>query len=91
LGEFRLGYISLGWKYSRKDLFRFRFYSSHCIYHRSILTYRNTAFTALIDICFTAEKKATPPSIQGVGVDIKFICIPFLHNVTKRVRNGAAQ
>jgi len=42
-----LGTVSLGWKYSRYDLFRFRFYSSHSMYRRRIRTYQHTAFTVL--------------------------------------------
>jgi hypothetical protein len=43
----RFGLVRLGWKYSRQDLFRFWFYSSHCIYRRCMSTYQHTAFTVL--------------------------------------------
>jgi hypothetical protein len=38
----------LRWKYSRYDLFRFRFYPSHCMRRKSMRNYQHTAF-AIID------------------------------------------
>jgi len=64
-----LGYVRLGWKYSRKDMFRFRFYSSNCIHRRRARTYQHTAFAVLYMVYFRAYTKATPASVQGVGVD----------------------
>jgi hypothetical protein len=53
-----LGYVRLGSKYSRQDLFRFRFYSSHCIYRRRMCSYQHTAFTVFYryDTLYTGHK-----------------------------------
>jgi hypothetical protein len=58
--------VRLGWKYSRWNLFRFRFYSSHYIYPRRLRTYQHTAFTVLdrYDILYDGHK-----SDAGVGSD----------------------
>jgi hypothetical protein len=37
----------LGWTHSLEDLFRFPFYSRHCIYRRGMCTYQHAAFTVL--------------------------------------------
>jgi hypothetical protein len=44
--------VRLGWNYSRYDLFRLRFYFSHCIHRRRMRTSQNTAF-AVHDRCDT--------------------------------------
>jgi hypothetical protein len=50
----------------QRALFRFRFYSSHCIYRRRMRTYMHTAFIVLDreDILYGGHK-----SDAGVGVD----------------------
>jgi hypothetical protein len=59
-----LGWVRLGWKYSRKDLFRFRFYCSYCIYRRRMRTYLHTAIAVVdrYDIFSGGHK-----SVAGVG------------------------
>jgi hypothetical protein len=69
-------------------LFRFGFYSSHCIYRRRMRTYQYTAFTVVdrYDTLYAVHK-----SDAGVGVDFKLIWIWLLHNVLKRVRKRTAR
>jgi hypothetical protein len=51
-------------------MFRFRFYYSHYLYRKRLRTYQHTAFAVLdrYDILYGGHK-ATPASVQGVGVD----------------------
>jgi hypothetical protein len=80
-----LGYVRLGWKYSREDLFRFRFYSSHWIYRRRMRTYHHTVFIVLdrYDILYGGLKSDT-----GVGVDFYIdmaLSIHFLILITRNL------
>jgi len=74
-------------------LFRFRFYSSHCIYRTRLRAYQHIAFTVLdrYDMLFGGHK-----SDAGVGLGrrclfFRLIWISLLHNVVKCVRNRIAR
>jgi hypothetical protein len=60
-----LGEVRLGWKSSRYDVFRFRFYTSDCIYRRRMRTYQQTAWTDLdtYDVLYGGHK-----TDAGVGL-----------------------
>jgi hypothetical protein len=67
-------------------LFRFRYYSSHCIHRGRVRTYQHTAFAALdrYDIFYGTHK-------TDAGIDFETDRMSLLHNVVKRVPNRTEQ